>query len=827
VERRVTLGRLSAALAGSLAIAGLLGMALLLGRFASAGPARIITQDLSQGLTPAQLAAGLVGDGVIVSNVTYTGLPQSAGMFIGGNGIIGFDQGLILSTGRISGVIGPNTADFYSGEFGLPGDADLSTLSGFTTFDAAVLQFDFVPDGATLSLNYVMGSEEYNEYVHRQFNDTFAFFVNGQNCATVDGQPVSINTINNGNPFGADPREHPELYVNNAIPQGGGGINTEMDGLTTVLACHASVVPHEVNHIKLAIADASDSSLDSNVFLQAESLVTAPTATAPATATPTNTATFTPTATNTPTATATPTNTPTNTPTATPTNTNTPTPTFTSTPTFTATSTPTRTPTPTHTPVPTSTPTATFTATATPTSTRSPTRTPTQTVLPTETETATPTETPVIVIARVEATSTSTPQPTSTASATLEPSPTPTLFSQVLPKSKPAVSEPPGPEPKPVNAILGVGQISKSPRAIGTNVGLAIALLVVLLVASSMFNDTLSEHRVEVQGYIYRVMSPFQGLGTTFRREWPFSGLISGARMQSVFGPLLVLGVSALIYSFSDPNVGLNSRTVVLYSGMLIAIAVTTYVAEGGEALFTSKRFGVPAGVKLFPVAIIAAIGFVLISRLTGFQAPIMYGFVASATILAAISIDDRQSAQAVMFPGIALLLISIGAWLLLTPLRHLSNGSTTSWSYMPEAVAALIFASGIQGLLFTMIPYHFSDGSKIFRVYRLAWLVMFGTAAFFFIWAILNPQTKSFETLVQGRMLVAICLVGAYVIIAVSVWGFFFLRKRLGNDDGPKSMPPGPPGRDDEWALLNARRARAIDSDPPRLNLYRQPPDP
>jgi len=42
-----------------------------------------------------------------------------------------------------------------------------------------------------------------------------------------------------------------------------------MDGLTTVLTCNAAVKPNAPNHVKLAIADASDFIYDSNVFLEA------------------------------------------------------------------------------------------------------------------------------------------------------------------------------------------------------------------------------------------------------------------------------------------------------------------------------------------------------------------------------------------------------------------------------------------------------------------------------------------------------------------------------------------------------------------------------
>lgn len=236
----------------------------------------LVTEDLSGTLTATDLAMMLVGNGVPISNVTYTGVNRAAGRFSGGMGIIGFDSGIILSSGDIAYVIGPNQYDRISANNNAPGDADLSTLSGFATNDAAVLEFDFVPDSTTIYVRFVFASDEYNEYVNTSFNDTFAFFVNGINCATVNGDPVSINTINNGFPFGTDPRSNPHLYINNDLDDGGGNINTEMDGLTVVLTCVASVTPNASNHIKLAIADAVDRSWDSNVFIEAGSFSAPP-----------------------------------------------------------------------------------------------------------------------------------------------------------------------------------------------------------------------------------------------------------------------------------------------------------------------------------------------------------------------------------------------------------------------------------------------------------------------------------------------------------------------------------------------------------------------
>ena len=152
----------------------------------------------------------------------------------------------------------------------------MSNLIGQTaTFDAAILEFDFVPSDPTIRFQYVFSSDEYEEFVF-QFNDVFGFFVNGKNVALIPqtSTPVSINNVNNGSTGTSGiPPVNPQFYVNNdfevfATPP----IDTEMDGLTVVLTATTKVNPGVSNHIKLAIADAGDDALDSNVFIKAGSL---------------------------------------------------------------------------------------------------------------------------------------------------------------------------------------------------------------------------------------------------------------------------------------------------------------------------------------------------------------------------------------------------------------------------------------------------------------------------------------------------------------------------------------------------------------------------
>ncbi len=267
---------LRALFAGCLVAVGLTVMA------PPASAAGLTTQALGTG-SPAMSATDLVntllGSGVTASNITYTGAPNASGSFAGGSGIVGFDTGVLLTSGHVNNVVGPNQYDSKTTQNLRPGDADLNAVSGKSTLDASVLQFDFVPTKSPVFFNYVFASDEYNEYANSAFNDAFAFLVNGANCAKIPGTGEAV-TINNVNKF-----ENSAYYRNNDLTDlKPAPINTEMDGLTTVFTCEAVVNPNVTNSVKLVVADSSDYAYDSAVFLEAGSFTpdppnnTAPTA---------------------------------------------------------------------------------------------------------------------------------------------------------------------------------------------------------------------------------------------------------------------------------------------------------------------------------------------------------------------------------------------------------------------------------------------------------------------------------------------------------------------------------------------------------------------
>ena len=135
------------------------------------------------GPTELQLAQTLVGPGITVNSAKFAGDNSAAGLFNDPAASVGLAGGVVMSSGRVHDVIGPNKVSNTGVDLGQLGDGQLDTLlPGQVTQDAASLTVNFTPTNPQLAINYVFASEEYEEYVNTQFNDVFAFFVNGVNC---------------------------------------------------------------------------------------------------------------------------------------------------------------------------------------------------------------------------------------------------------------------------------------------------------------------------------------------------------------------------------------------------------------------------------------------------------------------------------------------------------------------------------------------------------------------------------------------------------------------------------------------------------------------
>lgn len=227
----------------------------------------------------------LLGNGVTVSNVSYNGSPAAIAQFTAANTTLGINSGIVLTTGTTlpngDGPHGPNDTpgagvDNNMGGFNLLSQA----IQGTQTYNAAILEFDFVPYADTVRFKYVFGSDEYPEFAppnNTTYNDVFGFFISGpgitgfQNIALLpNGAVVSINNVNTiTNPF---------YFVNNGdgntAPYNQSPQYIQYDGFTKVLEAVSKVQCGQTYHLIIAIADVGDGQWDSGIFLEANSLST-------------------------------------------------------------------------------------------------------------------------------------------------------------------------------------------------------------------------------------------------------------------------------------------------------------------------------------------------------------------------------------------------------------------------------------------------------------------------------------------------------------------------------------------------------------------------
>jgi len=221
------------------------------------------------------LAKVISGKGVQIFNAQVDCGTNGFGLYNATNTSLGVNEGLIIATGSIGNAIGPNNVGNKSTVWTQPYNGNpqtyplLDNYTGRTTYEYCEFEFDIVPQGDTISFDFVFASEEYEEWVGSQYNDVFGFFISGpgivpdpgagiyRNIALVPNSstPVTINNVNQNS--------NTAYYQNNDNSQ-----LIQYDGYTTGLTAISEVQPCQTYHLILVVADASDKIYDSGVFIE-------------------------------------------------------------------------------------------------------------------------------------------------------------------------------------------------------------------------------------------------------------------------------------------------------------------------------------------------------------------------------------------------------------------------------------------------------------------------------------------------------------------------------------------------------------------------------
>ena len=241
-------------------------------------PAQTISVDNSK--TPTQLVQELFAGGscVVPTNITITGYDFGGGeksfaSFDSNGSGFPLEKGLLISTGRASSAVGPNSTLLSEGPTSWPGDNDLEmAINENNTINATIVEFDFVAVTNYMSFNYIFSSEQYlsNPSPNQcNYSDGFAFLLNeigspaNQNLAVVPGTniPVKVTTVR-GSGTTCPPANAQYFDAFN-----GSDHPTNFNGQTKVLNAEADIIPGRSYHIKMVIADQGNNLYDSAIFI--------------------------------------------------------------------------------------------------------------------------------------------------------------------------------------------------------------------------------------------------------------------------------------------------------------------------------------------------------------------------------------------------------------------------------------------------------------------------------------------------------------------------------------------------------------------------------
>jgi len=354
---------------------------------------------------------------------------------------------------------------------------------------------------------------------------------------------------------------------------------------------------------------------------------------------------------------------------------------------------------------------------------------------------------------------------------------------EISPSPAPAVPVMPSPSPSGnpfvpalVSDLGGPGG-GIDPAVVTTNLLLTLLLVFLFGLTAEIFNSTMDANRDEVHGWWRRLLAGPLGFATRFNvNGGGLSRLVGTGRLGSVLRVLAILGLSGLIYGFLSPDFGLNPQSLVLFISLVIGLGFITFYSEGSSSRLAKRRFRADASIRLYGTAVIVAIIAVIISRSISFSPGLVYGFIASAVIVAPVALAKRQDATLVLIPAFGLLVVSVLAYLLLGPVRVLAAGGAPVPALL-ETILAMIMIGGLEGLFVTMIPLRFLDGATVMGWSRIAWALTFGTVTFLWWQLLFNQNAAYAAAFEQTNVQVVLATLGVFMLTTGGLWSYFRFR--------------------------------------------------
>ena len=313
--------------------------------------------------------------------------------------------------------------------------------------------------------------------------------------------------------------------------------------------------------------------------------------------------------------------------------------------------------------------------------------------------------------------------------------------------------------PRLVASIFGPDDVPTALPRVAASLFAALLLVILLPFPAELFNSTLAANYDEVCGW-FGAVRRFVGRGS------------SRPRVVVGFGVLVL--VSAGLNAFLDPSFGWKRASLALFVGLAASIAAVSVVSSVPQRLYMWRRYQETPFVRLYPAGLVVAAACVMVSRLVGYEPGYLYGLIAGWAFARACS--DAESGRLTVVTTLWMFAIAGAAWFLWLPVKDsVDRGGAGLVVLVIDAALAALFAAGVGGTLFGLLPIRFLAGETLFRWSRPAWGALFGFGAFTFFHTLVSSEVETS----MGTVVTSLVLFLAFGALSVAFWSYFRFRRR------------------------------------------------
>jgi hypothetical protein len=309
--------------------------------------------------------------------------------------------------------------------------------------------------------------------------------------------------------------------------------------------------------------------------------------------------------------------------------------------------------------------------------------------------------------------------------------------------------------------------ITLDPVIVAESALLAAGVVVLIPFPAQLFNDTVQANYGEISGAFGRL-----------RRRLRLGGADGTGFWRRPLGIATFFLLAAIISAFLDPTLRPGLEGLATIAGLLVGLVVVAIAFTLPAAIVHRLRRRGGVRIDVLPLLLPVAVLSVAVSRLTSFEPGYLYGLLAGVTLLGATKPEDES--QNVLSGSVLVLALSVAAWIALIPIRTLADGSEPSLlAAAAEAALTTIVVSGLEGLLFGLLPIDVEPGAILFRARRRLWAVLFGLSVFAFFHVLVNPSSGY---LVESARVPVATTIGLFVVFAgitAATWAWFRFRPR------------------------------------------------